>query len=252
MTTHRGDACIKLVLLGNGSVGKSSLIARFVADGFTRVYKQTAGLDFFEKTLAFPRDQRVVLQVWDIGGQTIGSKMMLKYLFGAHAALVCYDVTDAQSFSDAEDWPAVARQSMGGRDGSQDRPPSQQEHIYLVGNKIDLIAQRVVTKARHDEFVRRHGLRGGFLVSAQSGDQVLKAVYRVSAAAAGIRVSEFELSFCDQVVRATIPCNAGDSSGAGDASEPRTAMADAIEAEDRALEAREKAKAQTGAQCCVM
>jgi Ras-related protein Rab-28 len=248
MTTHRGDACIKLVLLGNGSVGKSSLIARFVADGFTRVYKQTVGLDFFEKTLAFPRDQRIVLQVWDIGGQTIGSKMMLKYLFGAHAALVCYDVTDAQSFSDAEDWLAVARQSMGQAEGRD----KQQEHVYLVGNKIDLIAQRVVTKGRHDEFVRRHGLRGGFLVSAQSGDQVLKAVYRVSAAAAGIRVSEFELSFCDQVVRATIPCKSGESGGAGDASEPRTAMADAIEAEDRALEARKKAKAQTGAQCRIM
>lgn len=250
MTTHRGDACIKLVLLGNGSVGKSSLIARFVADGFTRVYKQTVGLDFFEKTLAFPRDQRVVLQVWDIGGQTIGSKMMLKYLFGAHAALVCYDVTDAQSFSDAEDWLAVARRSMGdaeGRDSQQ-----QPEHVYLVGNKIDLIAQRVVTKARHDEFVRCHGLRGGFLVSAQSGDQVLKAVYRVSAAAAGIRVSEFELSFCDQVVRATIPSRAGGGDGAGDASEPRTAMADAIEAEDRALEARKQAKAQAGAQCHIM
>lgn len=43
----------KLILLGNGSVGKSSLIARFVRDGFDRVYKQTVGVDFFEKRLDF-------------------------------------------------------------------------------------------------------------------------------------------------------------------------------------------------------
>lgn len=245
MTSNRGDACVKLVLLGNGSVGKSSLIARFVADGFTRVYKQTIGLDFFEKVLTFPRDQRVVLQVWDIGGQTIGSKMVDKYLFGAHAALLCYDVTDSQSFSDAEDWLSVARRTMGERERGGGNPVSQ-NHIYLVGNKIDLIAQRVVTKSRHDEFVRKHALRGGFLVSAQSGDQVLKAIYRISAAAAGIRVSEFELSFCEQVVRATIPNGSG---GDGD-SEPRTVMADAIEAEDCALEAKKKAKAQS--QCNLM
>jgi GTPase SAR1 family protein len=54
---------IKLILLGNGSVGKSSLIARFVDNGFARVYKQTIGLDFYEKKVLFPRDQRVILQV---------------------------------------------------------------------------------------------------------------------------------------------------------------------------------------------
>ncbi|GMF47545.1 unnamed protein product [Phytophthora fragariaefolia] len=224
----RGDPAIKLVLLGNGSVGKSSLIARFVDDGFARVYKQTIGLDFFEKKLQLPRDQRIVLQVWDIGGQTINSKMLSKYLFGVHVALLCYDVTDAQSFSDVEDWLRVAREN-GGR----------QMNLYLVGNKTDLVAHRVISNEKHEAFIRQHGLLGGFLVSAQSGDNVLKTVYRISAAAANIRVSEFELSFCDKVVRAVIP----DSSNSGQGGqEARTAMADEIEAEDRANEARKSRK----------
>ena len=45
------DASCKLVLVGNGSVGKSSIVARFVDDGFRKVYKQTVGLDFFEKVV---------------------------------------------------------------------------------------------------------------------------------------------------------------------------------------------------------
>lgn len=216
----RGDPAIKLILLGNGSVGKSSLIARFVDDGFTRVYKQTVGLDFYEKKLIFPRDQRIVLQVWDIGGQTINSKMIGKYLFGVHVALLCYDVTDAQSFSDVEDWLRVAMTYSD---------KASRTSLYLVGNKIDLITHRVVTTGKHDEFIRKHNLQGGFLVSAQNGDNVLKSVYMISAAAAKIKVSEFELSFCDKVVRATIPAAGGDD-------DARTAMADAIEAEDRAQE----------------
>lgn len=225
----RGDPAIKLVLLGNGSVGKSSLIARFVDDGFTPVYKQTVGLDFYEKKLQFPRDQRLVLQVWDIGGQTINSKMIGKYLFGVHVALVCYDVTDAQSFSDAEDWLRVARSYSATHSSTTGERPMQ---IYLVGNKIDLIAHRVVPKDKHDAFIRKQQLPGGFLVSAQNGDNVLKTVYRISAAAAKIQVSDFELSFCDKVVRVSVP-----AIGSGD-DEGRTAMADEIEAEDRAHEAK--------------
>ncbi|RLN90375.1 hypothetical protein BBJ28_00015713 [Nothophytophthora sp. Chile5] len=234
----RGDPAIKLVLLGNGSVGKSSLISRFVDDGFARVYKQTIGLDFFEKKLQFPRDQRLVLQVWDIGGQTINSKMLGKYLFGVHVALLCYDVTDAQSFSDVEDWLSVARANG-----------SQQMALYLVGNKTDLVAHRVISSEKHESFIRDHAMRGGFLVSAQSGDNVLKTVYRISAAAANIRVSEFELSFCDQVVRAVVPA-ASDTGGSGE-QEVRTAMADEIEAEDRANEAR-KARKKASHQCHIM
>ncbi|GLD93430.1 hypothetical protein PINS_up002022 [Pythium insidiosum] len=240
----RGDPAIKLILLGNGSVGKSSLIARFVDDGFTRVYKQTIGLDFYEKKLQFPRDQRLVLQVWDIGGQTINSKMIGKYLFGVHVVLLCYDVTDTQSFLDTEDWLRVARSTAALSTIGSDRPVQ----VYLVGNKTDLIAHRVISSERHDEFIRTHALQGGFLVSARSGDNVLKSVYKISAAAAKIQVSDFELSFLDKVVRVTIPTG-------GTEDEARTKIADEIEAEDQAYAEQRLRRRQAGGaspRCAIM
>lgn len=230
------DPAIKLVLLGNGSVGKSSLIARFVNDGFARVYKQTVGLDFFEKKLQLPRDQRIVLQVWDIGGQTINSKMLSKYLFGVHVVLLCYDVTDAQSFKDVEDWSRVAREYG-----------DKQIKLYLVGNKTDLVAHRVISIEKHEACIRQHNLLGGFLVSAQSGDNVLKTVYRISAAAAHIQISEYELLFCHKVVRAVIP----NTSNENQETEARTAMADEIEAEDQVDEAR-KSRKKVRPQCLIL
>ena len=58
----------KIVVLGNGTVGKTSVIMRFCEDYFARSYKQTIGVDFFVKRLEMPGNVTVALQVWDIGG----------------------------------------------------------------------------------------------------------------------------------------------------------------------------------------
>jgi GTPase SAR1 family protein len=58
----------KVVVLGNGTVGKTSLIMRLCEDHFGKSYKQTIGVDFFVKRLELPGNVNVALQVWDIGG----------------------------------------------------------------------------------------------------------------------------------------------------------------------------------------
>ncbi|KAF4725398.1 hypothetical protein FOZ62_008494, partial [Perkinsus olseni] len=70
------DRQYKVILLGNGAVGKTSLAHRFCDGSFSTSYKQTIGLDFFVKRLVLPGDINVCVQVWDIGGQSIGSKMI--------------------------------------------------------------------------------------------------------------------------------------------------------------------------------
>eukprot|EP00056_Hartaetosiga_gracilis_P004634 m.76697 g.76697 ORF g.76697 m.76697 type:complete len:118 (+) comp11894_c0_seq3:86-439(+) len=74
---------IKIVLLGNGSCGKTSIISRYCQENFGEAYLQTIGLDFFLKRLDLPDGSHATLQIWDIGGQSIGGKMLPTYLENA-------------------------------------------------------------------------------------------------------------------------------------------------------------------------
>ncbi|RHY32981.1 hypothetical protein DYB32_002001 [Aphanomyces invadans] len=247
-TGGTGDPVCKLILLGNGSVGKSSIINRFVDDGFAKQYKQTIGLDFFVKKIQLPHDRRVILEVWDIGGQNISSKMLDKYVFGTDIVFVCYDVTDPKSFADAEDWCAlVVKAATSAEDKLSKKKSSRNQLVYLVGNKIDLVGLRAVTVAQHDAFVSKHKLTGSFLLSAHSGDNVLRTVHLIAARAVGVELSEFDLQFYDTPVTAhALAPSAGDN-------DPRTVDADAIEQEDLRLEAQKNKVGGLGTcKCAIM
>ncbi|XP_044274150.1 ras-related protein Rab-28 isoform X3 [Varanus komodoensis] len=121
------DRQLKFVVLGDGTSGKTSLATRFAQEAFGKQYKQTIGLDFFLKRITLPGNVNVTLQVWDIGGQTIGGKMLDKYVYGAQAVLLVYDITNQQSFENLEDWYNVVKKV---NEESETQP-----HVALVGNK---------------------------------------------------------------------------------------------------------------------
>uniref|UniRef100_A0A8C0HTL6 RAB28, member RAS oncogene family n=1 Tax=Balaenoptera musculus TaxID=9771 RepID=A0A8C0HTL6_BALMU len=77
------DRQLKIVVLGDGTSGKTSLATCFAQETFGKQYKQTIGLDFFLRRIMLPGNLNVTLQVWDIGGQTIGGKMLDKYIYGS-------------------------------------------------------------------------------------------------------------------------------------------------------------------------
>ena len=62
----------KVILVGDGAVGKTSLATRFTEDNFNKKYKQTIGVDFFVKRIQIGGKYHITLQIWDIGGQSIG------------------------------------------------------------------------------------------------------------------------------------------------------------------------------------
>ena len=63
---------------------QTSIATRYAQSSFGKEYKQTLGVDFFLKRIVLPGDTHVALQVWDIGGQTLGGAMLNNYIYGAH------------------------------------------------------------------------------------------------------------------------------------------------------------------------
>ncbi|XP_038601749.1 ras-related protein Rab-28 isoform X2 [Tachyglossus aculeatus] len=178
------DRHMKIAVLGDGASGKTSLAIRFAQEAFGKQYKQTVGLDFFLKRITLPGNMNVALQVWDIGGQTIGGKMLDKYIFGAQGVLLVYDITNYQSFENLEDWLSIVKKV---NEESETQPL-----VALVGNKIDLEHLRTVKADKHLRFCQENGL-SSYFVSAKTGDSVFLCFQRVAAEILGIKLNKADM-----------------------------------------------------------
>ncbi|XP_059378262.1 ras-related protein Rab-28-like isoform X2 [Carassius carassius] len=186
---------LKIVLLGDGASGKTSLATRFAQEAFGKQYKQTIGLDFFLKRITLPGNLNVTLQVLDIGGQTIGGKMLDKYIYGAQGVLLVYDITNSQSFENLEDWLNMVRKA--------NKESDTQPAISLIGNKIDLEHVRTVKMEKHQRFCQDNGLISQF-VSAKSGDSVFLCFQRLAAEIVGIKLNKAEMEQAQRIVKAEL------------------------------------------------
>ena len=88
----------KILVAGDGAVGKTTLLHRFIEGDFIDSTTMTIGVDFHTKKMEFPPDYLVHLQLWDIGGQERFRFMVDQYLRGAKGALLLFDTTSMTSF----------------------------------------------------------------------------------------------------------------------------------------------------------
>ncbi|KAJ1733064.1 GTPase Ryh1 [Coemansia sp. RSA 1939] len=116
----------KLVFLGEQSVGKTSIITRFMYDTFDTTYQATIGIDFLSKTM-YLEDRTVRLQLWDTAGQERFRSLIPSYIRDSSVALVIYDITNRESFIQTTKWIEDVRAERG-----------DEVIIVLVGNKTDL------------------------------------------------------------------------------------------------------------------
>eukprot|EP01080_Neovahlkampfia_damariscottae_P004056 gene4056-7345_t len=123
----------KLVFLGDQSVGKTSMITRFMYDTFDTNYKATIGIDFLSKTI-YLDDTTVRLQLWDTAGQERFRSLIPSYIRDSSIAIVVYDITSRKSFDNVDKWLMDIRSERG-----------DDIVIMMVGNKSDLSEKREVT-----------------------------------------------------------------------------------------------------------
>uniref|UniRef100_A0A8C8ZK42 Ras-related protein Rab-17 n=1 Tax=Prolemur simus TaxID=1328070 RepID=A0A8C8ZK42_PROSS len=136
----------KLVLLGSGSVGKSSLALRYVKNDFKSILP-TVGCAFFTKVVELGASS-LTFEIWDTAGQEKYHSVCHLYFRGANAALLVYDVTKKDSFHKAQQWL---------RDLEKEFRPGEVV-VMLVGNKTDLSEEREVTFEEGKEFAERERL----------------------------------------------------------------------------------------------
>ncbi|XP_042664290.1 ras-related protein Rab-28 isoform X2 [Tyto alba] len=208
------DRQLKLVVLGDGTTGKTSLATRFAQETFGKQYKQTIGLDFFLKRIILPGNLNVTLQVWDVGGQTIGGKMLDKYIYGAQGILLVYDITNGQSFENLEDWYNVVKkvneeseiQPLVAVVGNKKLPERKIHAKWMFSdlkNPFDLEHMRTVKVDKHQRFCQENNFSSHF-VSAKTGDSVFLCFQRIAADILGIKLNKAELEQSQRVVKADI------------------------------------------------
>ncbi len=117
---------VKLCVLGDSSVGKTSLIRHYTEGFFKENYMSTIGVQFNRKTIE--TDEKTVnMTIWDIGGQTLWAAVRGNYLKGAQGILLLFDLTNKPSLSHIRDWYMDVTNVLG------DSVP-----LSIIGNKSDL------------------------------------------------------------------------------------------------------------------
>ena len=143
--TH-SDSLLKLLLIGDSGVGKSSLLLRFADDTFTESFISTIGVDFKIRTIE--QDGKTIkLQMWDTAGQERFRTITSSYYRGAHGIFVVFDMTELDSFNHVKQW----LNEIG-------RYASENVCIMLVGNKADIVSQRIVSIEQAKEFANSVGI----------------------------------------------------------------------------------------------
>ncbi|XP_035897580.1 ras-related protein Rab-7a [Anopheles maculipalpis] len=134
----RKKALLKVIVLGDSSVGKTSLMNQYVNKRFSNQYKATIGADFLTKEVVI--DERVVtMQIWDTAGQERFQSLGVAFYRGADCCVLVYDTTAPNTFKNLESWRDEFLIQASPRD--PDHFP-----FVVLGNKIDLENRAVSTK----------------------------------------------------------------------------------------------------------
>jgi small GTP-binding protein len=179
MLIEEAKLTFRTVTIGDSSVGKTSIVNKFIHDRFDSAEKNTVGAlyDSFTENID-GRD--VEIQIWDTAGQEQYRSLTPVYFRSAAAALLIFDIANRASFEHLDDWVASFRSSN-----------SDSALLFLVGNKTDLIEQRTVTEEEAKEWAESYHCDYRE-TSARSGSGIPQLFKAVAATLASNHLHEIE------------------------------------------------------------
>ncbi len=130
------DEKIQLIMIGESSVGKTSLIRRYTKNIFNLNHLETTGLEFNSKEERI-NHKIIKVKIWDTAGQEIFHSLTKNFFRKADGIIIVFDVTNKESFDKIHDWVKSVHDNIDSY---------REMNIIIVGNKIDLDENREVTK----------------------------------------------------------------------------------------------------------
>ena len=156
---HRFKVCI----FGDGAVGKTTLTNRFLQGVFTDNYEITIGMNFYVKKIEI-NGIAVSLQVWDFAGEERFRFLLLTSILGAHGAIFMHDITRYSTFKNLSIWSSAFREAI--------KNEGREIPAILVGSKLDLKENRVVSLEEAQKFGKENNLLDYLECSSKTGENV--------------------------------------------------------------------------------
>ena len=150
---------IKVLLVGNSSVGKTSIMLRYLDNFFVENFLPTVGIDFKTKMIGH-NGRNIKVNLWDTAGQEKFRTLTTSYYKGANAVLFVFDITERDSFFQLKEWMTETKKHVGN------------DFVgIVVGNKLDMDFKRVV---KTDEllYLAEDVQMPAFEVSAKTGSNI--------------------------------------------------------------------------------
>ncbi|TNV75597.1 hypothetical protein FGO68_gene9466 [Halteria grandinella] len=129
------DLMMKVIVVGDGRIGKTCLITKFVNGIFQDEYKKTLGVDFLQKKHNVKElSEDVQFHIWDTAGQEEYNSLTRRYYKGSSACVICFSTTDRESFNHVEKWKQQVENEIGA------------VPMVIVQTKIDLCDNAAMTE----------------------------------------------------------------------------------------------------------
>ncbi|CAG8056659.1 unnamed protein product [Penicillium nalgiovense] len=205
----RKKVLLKVIILGDSGVGKTSLMNQYVNKKFSGSYKATIGADFLTKEVLVD-DRLVTMQIWDTAGQERFQSLGVAFYRGADCCVLVYDVNNSKSFEALDSWRDEFLIQASPRDpesfpfvtGKNAMLVCADGHVQVViGNKIDVEEnKRMISSKRAMTFCQSKGNIPYFETSAKEAVNVEQAFEVIARSAlAQEEAEEFSGEFSDPI-----------------------------------------------------
>ena len=141
------DISLKILILGDSAVGKTTLLLKYVDGYFPNIYVATIGVEYKIKRIKL-NGIDISLQIWDTAGQERFRGVTKNFMKGADGIIYAYDVTKKSSFESLKNWIFQSEEATEGF------------KKIIIGNKIDLEKERQITKETLNKFCQNRNIKG--------------------------------------------------------------------------------------------